>query len=390
MVNRIIKPSKSNSFFIFGARGTGKSTFIRKQFKAGSVDTIDLLDPEKEDLYSREPMALARQLRAAKKRPGWIFLDEIQKVPKLLNVVHLLIEEEKQKFILTGSNARKLRRGAANLLAGRAFVYSLFPFTDFELGDRFDEVSYFRWGGLPRIYGLGSEEEKKTYLRSYGLTYLKEEIKEEQIVRRLDPFRDFLEIAAQMSNRIVNYAKIGADIGVEHKTVHTYFDILVDTWIGFYLPSFHPSVRKSQLKSPKFYFFDIGVRKSLSGNAGSFSGPGTASFGEDFEQFIVTEVFRWNQYLQADIRLSFLATKNDNEIDLILSRGHRHVACEIKSSDRLDLRDVRRVEALAADIKNCSGIYYVSRHPDRQKVGRVTCLHWRDFIDDLRGGKLGL
>jgi len=384
MVQRSINPSKSNSFFIFGARGTGKSTFAKEQFRAGSLWTVDLLQPEQEDLYSREPMALSRSLRAMKARPEWILLDEIQKVPKLLNVVHLLIEEEKQKFILTGSSARKLKRGAANLLAGRAFVYSLFPFTGHELGNSFSEEFYFRWGGLHRIYSLDSDDDRKNYLRSYGLTYLKEEIKEEQLVRRLDPFRDFLEIAAQMSNRIVNYNKIGADIGVEHKTVHSYFDILVDTWIGFYLPSFHQSVRKSQLKSPKFYFFDIGVRKSLSRNTGNFSGPGTASFGEDFEQFIITEIFRWNEYAQNDFRLSFLQTKNDNEIDLILSRGRQHIACEIKSSDRLDVQDVKRVETLAGDIKNCTAVYYISRDHKRQMLGKVNCLHWQDFIVEFR------
>ncbi|PWU12908.1 MAG: ATPase [Bdellovibrio sp.] len=346
------------------------------------------MEPEQEDQYSREPMTLARTLRAMKSRPDWIVLDEIQKVPKLLNVVHLLIEEEKQKFILTGSSARKLRRGAANLLAGRAFVYSLFPLTTDELGESFLEDFYFRWGGLPKIYSLDSDEDRKNYLRSYGLTYLKEEIKEEQLVRRIDPFRDFLEIAAQMSNRIVNYSKMGADIGVEHKTVQCYFDILVDTWIGFYLRPFHQSVRKSQLKSPKFYFFDIGVRKSLSRNTGNFSGPGTSSFGEDFEQFIVTEIFRGNEYVQADFRLSFLQTKNDNEIDLILSRGRDHIACEIKSSDRLDARDIKRVQTLAEDIKNCRAIYYISRDRKRQKIDQVHCLHWRDFITDFRLGKL--
>lgn len=350
---------------------------------------MDLLDPEEEDRFSREPMALAHALKGMKTRPKWVFIDEIQKVPKLLNVVHLLIEQEKQKFILTGSSARKLRRGAANLLAGRAFVNSLFPLTAQELGHRFDEAVYFRWGGLPRIYSLPSEDDRKSYLRSYGLTYLKEEIKEEQLVRRLDPFRDFLEIAAQMSNRIVNYARIGADIGVDHKTVQTYFDILVDTWIGFYLPAFHHSIRKSQLKSPKFYFFDIGVRKSLARNTGEFSGPGTASFGEDFEQFLITEIFRWNEYSAADYRMSFLCTKNDNEIDLVLSRGRHHIACEIKSADVVDIHEVKKLETLATDIKNCAQIFYLSRDPRRQQIGKVTCLFWRDFLDEVFHVKQG-
>lgn len=388
MVKRLINPSKSNSFFIFGARGTGKSTFVRGQFAANSMLTIDLLQPDQEDEFAREPMRLARTLRAMAKRPQWVFIDEIQKVPKLLNVVHSLIESEKQKFILTGSSSRKLKRGAANLLAGRAFVYSLFPFTAEELGARFDEEMYFRWGGLPKIYNLQTDADRRQYLRSYGLTYLKEEIKEEQLVRRLDPFRDFLEVAAQMSNKIVNYAKIGADIGVDHKTVQNYFDILTDTWIGFYLPAFHPSVRKSQGKSPKFYFFDVGVRKSLARDVGGYSGPGSASFGDDFEQFLVTEIFRWNEYLQADYRLSFLRTKNDNEIDLILSRGRHHVACEIKSADRVEEKDVRRVEVLAGDIKNCKSVYYLSRDPRPQKIGDVSCLFWKDFIALLQAGRL--
>ncbi len=384
MIKRSINLSKTNSFFLFGARGTGKSTFIKEQFLTqNSVWTLDLLDPEVEDLYSRNPMQLARELRALQSKPEWVFIDEVQKVPRLLDVVHKLIEEEAQKFILTGSSSRKLRRGAANLLAGRAFVYSLFPLTAFELKEKFSEDFYFRWGGLPKIYSFESDSDRKTYLRSYALTYLKEEIKAEQFVRHLDPFRHFLEIAAQMSNQIINYTKIARNLGIDHKTVKSYFDILVDTWIGFYLPGFDRSIRKSQLKSPKFYFFDIGIRKCLAQNTGSFSNAGSSSFGEDFEQFLITEVFRWNEYTQADWRMSFVRTKNDLEIDLILSKGQRHLACEFKSSHQVDEHEVQRFEKIAQEIPGSTQLFFVSRDSRSQQLNSVRCLHWKKFLEEI-------
>ena len=210
MVKRIVNPSKSNSFFLFGARGTGKSTFIKNQFlkDVTGVMELDLLDPNLEDMYSRRPMHLYEEIRAQTIKPDWIFIDEVQKIPKLLDVVHKSIEDLKVKFILTGSSARKLKRGGANLLAGRAFLYSLFPFTEKELADQFNLNEVLQRGSLPQLYSLKNDEDKERYLKAFTLVYLKEEIRTEQIIRNIDPFREFLEIAAQMSGKIINIIKL--------------------------------------------------------------------------------------------------------------------------------------------------------------------------------------
>ena len=228
MVQRLINPLKSRSFFLFGARGVGKSYYLKNQFLKGNVLQIDLLLPELENKYSLDPNTLILELAALpkKSRPDWIYLDEIQKIPKLLDVVHYLIENEKYKFILTGSSARKLKRGSANLLAGRANIYSLFPLSYIETADQFDLVTALHWGQMPSLIQLKTVREKTAYLNSYTLTYLNEEIKVEQFIRNLDPFRAFLPILGQMSGKVINHKKIANEIGVDSKTVKNYFQII--------------------------------------------------------------------------------------------------------------------------------------------------------------------
>jgi predicted AAA+ superfamily ATPase len=185
-----LRPLKTSSFFLFGARGTGKSTFIRNHFAGDeAVLWVDLLNPEEEDRYSRNPRELDERLDAASGKIRWVVLDEIQKVPKLLDVVHGRIERRGTKFAMTGSSARKLKREGTNLLAGRAFVYNLFPLTHRELGSDFDLDSALMYGTLPGLLKFDTGEEKAAFLRAYALTYLKEEVWGEHLVRKLDPFR---------------------------------------------------------------------------------------------------------------------------------------------------------------------------------------------------------
>lgn len=382
MVQRIVKPSKNNSFFLFGARGTGKSTFIQQQFLTPkNALKIDLLDPELEDRYARSPMRLYDEIASKPKAWTWIFIDEVQKVPRLLDVIHKSIEDLDVKFILTGSSARKLKRGGANLLAGRAFLYSLFPLTERELGDSFRLEEALRWGTLPKLLTLPADEDKKQYLKSYGQIYLKEEVIAEQLIRNVDPFRGFLEVAAQMSGKVINYSNISQDVGVDPKTIQTYFEILSDTWLGHFLPSFHQSVRKSQRLSPKFYFFDLGVKNSLSQTIDTKPSPGNSFYGECFEHFVINEVHRLNQYLGKDFRLSYLATKNHAELDLILSKANRHIAIEIKSTSNINAVEVNKMRALAGDIKNIRKMYFVSNDRSHRLIEGVECMHWRSFLD---------
>lgn len=380
MFRRLQNLSQSRSFFLFGARGTGKTTLIQSLFAERSALWIDLLDADHEERYIRDPEELARQIET--ERYDCVVIDEVQKAPKLLDVVHRSTGRfPRLQFAMTGSSARKLKRGAANLLAGRAFTYQLYPLTRKELGSQFSLDDALFFGTLPRLYELSGAEEKSEFLRAYARTYLREEIIVEQLVRKIDPFRVFLEVAGQTSGSIVNFSKVARDVGVEDKTVRVYFDILRDTLIGFYLPAFHRSVRKQQRQSPKFYFFDPGVRRALEGLLNVPVRSGTYEYGRSFEQFIICECARLNEYLRLDYKMSYLRTKDDAEIDLIVQRpAQPDLLIEIKSYDRLDPIDARKLQRLAADWPGKASAQIWSRDPNRKIVDGVSCIPWEEGL----------
>jgi predicted AAA+ superfamily ATPase len=376
MIHRNIPLSNTHSYFLFGARGTGKTTLLHMLFTRENALFIDLLDPFEADIFLRNPLELKHRISALPSSIEWIIIDEIQKVPRLLDLVHQLIETKRFKFVLTGSSGRKLKRGVSNLLAGRAFVYHLFPFTFKELGDSFDLDQALQWGTMPEIYNLASTEEKSQYLRAYALTYLKEEIVSEQLIRKSHPFRSFLEIAAQSNGKIINFTKIASDIGVDTKTVQSYFSILEDTLIGHFLPSYHRSVRKRQRANPKFYFFDIGVKRALERTLNLGIAEGTYAYGRAFEHFIILEITRMSSYKNNDWQFSYLATKDNAEIDLIIERpGMPVVLIEIKSSDNIKERDIIGTSRFIKDFPGCEA-YYISRDVHEKKIGSVFCFHW--------------
>jgi len=379
MFKRLLDPLANRSFFIFGARGTGKSTFLKQKFITKECVYIDLLLPENETKYSLAPDVLTREIAALSFRPKWIIIDEVQKVPKILDLVHSLIETRKLKFILTGSSARKLKRGAANMLAGRANVYQLFPLTTQELGEvTLEEI--LRWGCLPAIFSFNSDREKKSFLNAYIQTYFAEEVRAEQIVRKLDPFRAFLPILGQVSGKIINHKKIADEIGVSTATVQSYFQIVEDTLLGFYLPAFHLSVRKSQRLSPKFYLFDTGVKKALEQSLNQEVSARTSVYGELFESFFINEVVRMSSYLEKYFRFSYYATKNNVEVDLVLSRGRSHCLVEIKSSTRIDPTEVRSLQETLSAFPSGTKAFYVSNDESHQKMGKIECVHWNKFL----------
>ena len=383
MFRRLPQVSRGNSFFLFGARGTGKTTYIGEAFDPDASLYLDLLDPEVEDRYRRRPGRLDSEVRALPAAVEWILIDEVQRAPRLLDVVHRLIEGTGKRFVLTGSSGRKLRRGASNLLAGRAFVYNLYPLTVPELQDAFVLDDALRWGTLPRIYSLAGREEKHAYLRAYALTYLKEEIVAEQIIRRLDPFREFLEVAALSSGTIINYANIARDVGADPKTIVSYFSILEDTHVGFHLPAYHRSIRKQQRANPKFYYFDIGVKRSLERTLEVPLRSGTYEFGKAFEHFVITQILHLSRYRFPDWRMFYLQTGAGVEIDLVIERPGMPVALiEIKSSDRIDERDTRGLAAFTGDFARPLALC-ISRDPARMQIGGVLCLHWRAALQDL-------
>lgn len=383
MFNRLIKLPKNNSFFLFGARGTGKTFLLGEHYKAASAFHIDLLDPEANQTYSLRPRTLVEQLAALGKETEWIIIDEIQKIPKLLDVVHKQIESSRFKFALSGSSARKLKHGGANLLAGRAFVNHLFPLTAREIGERFSLASALAWGTLPRIYSLDSSEDKRDFLRAYTHTYLKEEITEEQVVRRLDPFRRFLIVAAQMSGQILNFSKIAREVGASAPTVQTYFEILEDTLVGFLLEPFHESVRKRQRENPKFYFFDTGVQRALNNTLTVELRPQTYAFGIAFEHFVINEINRLQSYAKKDWRLSYLRTKDGVEIDLIVERpGIKRALVEIKSTEQVTEDDVRALQRFEKDISN-SEAFCLSLDPRPKRIGAVRCFPWPRGLQEI-------
>jgi len=378
MVGRILKLNTSNSLFLFGARGAGKSSLIREQFSTrDDVLWIDLLSDDDEEAFRRQPSRLAELLATGRYRIAVI--DEVQKNPKLLDIVHLEIEKKANvQFILSGSSARKLKRGGANLLAGRAFTFHLFPLTHRELGAYFDLHQALEFGTLPKLLEFTDPLDSSRFLKAYVRTYLKEEVVLEQLVRKVEPFQDFLEICAVMNGQIINFAKIAQDIGVDEKTVKTYYDILVDTLIGFYLPSFHRSIRKRQREAPKFYLFDTGVRRALANTLSLKLEAQTYEYGRAFEHLVILEVMRLNSYAEADFKLSYLRTKDDAEIDLIIERpGASDVLVEIKSYKRLDRSDAKKLNALKSAWDRPAEAMIWSQDPTETVVEGITCLPWQ-------------
>ncbi len=379
MVLRLLTPLKGKSFFLFGARGTGKTTFLNAYFNAKNSVRIDLLDPAKVDELSLVPSRFREFVLSPENLGKTIIVDEIQRLPKLLDYVHMLIESHRIRFALTGSSARRLRQKGVNLLAGRALVYDLFSFTCEELGDSFDLERILQRGGLPESYLAQSDEEANEYLRAYGLTYLEKEIQQEQWVRKLDPFRKFLQVAAQMNGEPINRSSIAKDVGVDDMTIESYFQILVDTLMGFFLPAYHLSVRKQQRQAPKFYFFDTGIKRALDRSLRVPLLPQTTEFGRVFEHWVFLELYRRSSYQRLDWEFYYLRTKDNAEIDFVIKRpGERLLLIEVKSTDRVHEKDAKMLETLGKDLEKKSERILISRDPLLHQYGGTIGLHWKE------------
>lgn len=380
MFPRILKLPKKRSLFLFGPRNTGKSTMLEEQFNPKESFYIDLLDSEEEYRFKNDPKELERIVLALPENILYIIIDEIQKVPKLLDIVHRLMRKKKQYFIMSGSSARKLKKGGANLLAGRAFVYHLFPLSFIELASQFNLEQALQWGTLPEIFTCNTDEEKQQFLRAYAHTYLKEEIISEQLVRNLDPFRKFLEVAAQSNAKIINYANIARDVGADEKTVKSYYSILEDTMIGFMLEPFHNSFRKRLSDKPKFYLFDTGVVRSLSRMTTQELLPSTSYYGDMFECYIILEIIRLSNYYQQEYKFSYLKTKDDVEIDLVIERPSKKLLCiEIKSTKLVTGEQISAFIRITKDIPDCEAVC-LCQEKYTKKIGHVTVLPWQEGI----------
>lgn len=380
MFHRLLQLPKNHHFFLFGARNTGKTTLMNAQFPIDATLKIDLLDEDEFLKFDAHPGQLSQIVAALPNSMTHIIIDEIQRIPKLLNAVHKLMTETNKKFILSGSSARKLKRGGANLLAGRAFVYHLYPLSFLEIGNVFDIDSALQWGTLPGLFACTSEAEKKLFLQAYAKTYLKEEIWTEQLIRQLNPFRKFLEVAAQCNAKIINYSNIARDVGVDDKTVINYFSILEDTLIGFFLEPFHSSFRKRLATKPKFYFFDTGVVKALSQQTSIQLVPQTSAYGEAFEHYIILECVRLASYFNLEYRFSYLQTQSDAEIDLIVERpGKKLLAIEIKSTKNIHDKDLSTFISLTQDLPDCEALCLCQEKYPKQ-IANVLVLPWQDGL----------
>lgn len=383
MLTRLCNPSLGRSFFLFGARGTGKTTLLKQLIPSEECLSINLLLPTQYDEYALNPEALVAQAKALPKHVKWVLIDEVQKLPRLLDVVHHLIEETELKFALTGSSARKLKRKGVNLLAGRASVYHLFPLTHGELGEQFLLDHVLQWGSMPGLLDIKRTEDAREYLEAYAHTYLKEEIGEEQAVRRLEPFRKFLAVAAQSNTKIVNYKRIADDVGTSAVTVKSYFQILEDTLLGFFLEPYHSSVRKSQRQSPKFYFIDAGLERALNRTLDVPLKEGSYAYGVAFEAFVINEIYRLISYKRKNYTLSYVRTKDDAEIDLIIDRATKPpLLIEIKSARRVLETDATTLARFTNDMK-AEKAFILSQDSTRKKFKNVLALPWREGIDEI-------
>ena len=383
MVQRLQNLKTRQSLFLFGARGTGKSTLLKQVFSSKKTLWIDLLDYKQESTLSKNSERLSFLISGGSYKT--VIIDEIQKVPRLLDVIHKEIEKNKKiQFIMTGSNARKLKRGQANLLGGRAIAYYLYSFSCFELGKNFHLNKALHFGGLPKLLSLKSKTEKLLFLESYVENYLKEEILQEQLIRKIQPFKNFLEIAAQLNGQTINYSKFAREIGSDHKTIQNYFSILEDTLIGFSLPAYHRSVRKQQQKASKFYLFDTGIKRALEDTLILPLKSKTFSFGQAFEHFIILECFKLNHYLRQSYKFSYCKTKNGLEVDLIIQRpGKKELLVEIKSAEEIRKDHIKTIKSFSKDWDTPHEAQIWSMDTQIQSIEGIQCFPWKTALKKL-------
>ena len=369
---------KKKSFFLLGPRATGKSFLIREQL-GGRATVIDLL---RSDLYLRlsaNPNLLEAMIdgdRWGGKAP--VVIDEVQKLPPLLDEVHRLIEERGIRFVLTGSSARKLKHGHANLLGGRAWTAHLYPLTYPEI-PKFDLLRFLRYGGLPPVV-LGEEPDEE--LHAYVRTYLHEEVQAEGLVRRLPAFTRFLTTAAATNGQMLNFAKIGNDAGLPAATVREHYFLLEDTLVGFLLPAWTKSKKRKAIATAKFYFFDTGVAHALGGT--QTLDRNSDLYGRSFEQWIAMELRAYLGYRRRHEELGYWRSTADHEVDFLIGD---HMAVEAKATRKVGASDLRGLAALAEE-KIVRQLYLVSEDPVETKRGAIRCLPWRTFLDELWGDKL--
>ncbi len=370
-----------NSCFFWGPRQAGKSTLLKQIFPPDHCKDhyYNFLDPQVFEQFSRAPSLLRERLQATPQFKGPVILDEVQKVPHLLDLVQLLIDDLKIQFILCGSSARKLKRGGGNLLGGRALRYELFPLVSHEITD-FDLLKALNSGFLPRHYLSDNPED---LMRAYVGDYLKEEILAEGLTRNIQAFSRFLDAAAFSNGEMVNFTNIASETGVHSTTIKEYFQILEDTLIGRTLPSFQMRPKRRVLKAPRFYFFDVGVANFLLKRGKIFQG--NEVFGRAFEHFLFQELVAHSHYSRLFYPMSYWRTTSQLEVDFIL--GKAEVAVEVKGTPFVQPQHLRGVFAFQEEYRPKRSLVVCLEEKPR-RVQTVEIIPWRLFLDQLWSGSL--
>jgi predicted AAA+ superfamily ATPase len=344
MINRILNLGNAynDSTFVWGARQVGKTTLIRETYPNSVY--YDLLRAKEFERLQRNPSLLSEDL-ATLNDGDTVVIDEIQKIPQLLDEVHSLIFRKNIRFILSGSSPRKLKRYGANLLGGRALKEVLYPLVSAEIPD-FDIYKAVRYGTLPRHYLVSDPWQR---LSAYIGVYLNEEIREEALSRQLKTFARFMEVAAFSNGEIVVYKNVAQDCGIDHRTVKDYFEILVDTLVGYLIPSFTNTKKRRTIQAPKFYYFDVGIANYLRSRRNIQLG--SVDFGHAFEHFIIQELIAYLGYNEKEEPLSYWRTSSGYEVDAIIGNGR--VAIEIKSVEEIQSRHLKGLKAFKEDFPEC-------------------------------------
>lgn len=378
MINRYynIVNEIDGSIFLFGARQTGKSTTLKAQFKDATY--IDLLDGNVRRRFQSNP-SLLYELLKNKIENDIVIIDEIPEVPELLNEVHRLIVNRNLQFVLCGSSARKLRRKGCNTLGGRAYPCNFYPLVSVEIPE-FDIDKALTIGLLPKVY-LSKNPQRE--LTSYVDVYLKEEIQQEALVRNLDGFQRFLEVAALTNGEMVNYANIANDCNIAASTVREYFTILQDTLVGYLIPAYRKVVKRKLMQAPRFFFFDMGISNYLLKR--SQLHPGTPEYGHSFEQFIATELIAYIGYNHKRTALSYWHTYTGQEVDFII--GDAEIAIEVKSAEEIQRKHLAGLKSFHDEYPECR-LIVVSRDIFNRQMGDVELLYIQDFLQKLWGGEL--
>lgn len=359
------------SLFLWGARQTGKSTLLQKMYKGCMY--IDLLMSDVFERYRRSPSLLREEVLAYTGMYP-VIIDEIQRIPELLNEVHWLMVNKGSRFILSGSSPRKVLRSGTNLLGGRALRFELYPFIKREIPD-FDLVRALNHGLLPRHY---LSDSPKKLLAAYIGSYLQDEIIAEAKIRSIQSFTRFLEVAAFSNGEMVNYTNIAADCGVSAPTAKEYFQILEDTLIGRFLPSFQKKPKRRVIQAPRFYYFDVGIANYLLKRHKIELG--SESFGKAFEHYIYHELYAHSHYSQKDYAISYWRTASGLEVDFVL--GDHEVAVEVKSTGQVQQRHLKGLKSFAEEYK-VKRLIIVSMDPQPRKSGQIDILPWSIFLDKL-------